>query len=84
MQAFFPPISFVSGSIFYRLPVRCGQSCAAGALHRRNVHQDVRAGPQSLLHVLVQPLRLLRGAVWNPGDDHVLGWSRDSAGVLCA
>lgn len=40
---------------------RRGQPGAAGALHHRDADEDVRAGAAPVLHVHLQPLRLLRG-----------------------
>lgn len=61
---------------------RRGQSCSVGAVHHRDVCEDVRPGSPGLLHVPLQPLRLLRGALRHLGDDHVLGRRRSSTGLL--
>lgn len=63
---------------------RCRQPRAAGPLHHRDAHEDVRAGPAPVLHVHLQPLRLLRGVQRHPGDLAGGVGSHDAPGHLCA
>lgn len=50
------------------LPRRRSQPRAAGPLHHRDADEDVWAGSAPVLHVHLQPLRLLRGVQRHPGD----------------
>lgn len=63
---------------------RCCQSCAAGTLHHRDADEDVRAGPAPVLHVCLQPLRLLRGVQWHPGGAAGGVRGHEPPGHLCA
>lgn len=63
---------------------RCRQPRAAGSLHHRDVAEDVRAGPAPVLHVHLQPLRLLRGVQRHPRDPVGGVGSHDTAGHLRA
>jgi len=65
------------------LPRHC-QLGAAGTLCGRDAAEDVRAGPAPVLHVALQPLRLLRGVRRDLGDHPGGAWHLVTPGHLGA